>query len=214
MGHDANFDKWLEQWDKAQGTPAFKSAPKPESRPKTPDFFGIGETKPRDSNSFSLNEVDTQYWNRIYKMSRHQGDDPDIFAEDGLTGQPTIEEDPLASKSPLKKQRETPSKDDLGEKGEELANTANPIHPPSRGDDSRAHVTGEFADGKKLREINDMKLSLHALQGKLNANPKFGAYGKEAPEIKKIQGQIDEIKSKLDHLSNSLSPDFVADEES
>ena len=210
MGHDANFDKWLEQWDKAQGTGAFKSAPKPETKPKTPDFFGIGETKPRDT-SFSLNEVDTQYWNRIYKMSRHQGDDPDIFSE--LKTQPTIEDDPLASK-PLKQQRDTPDEDELGGKSKELGNTANPIYPSSRGDDSRAHVTGEFADGKKLREINDMRLSLHALECKLNANPKFGAFGKESPEIKKIQGQIDEIKEKINHLSNSLSPDFIEDEQS
>jgi hypothetical protein len=212
MGHDANFDKWVEQWEKAQKTDAFKVAPKPESRQKTSDFFGIGETKPFEKDSFSLNEVDAQYWNRVYKMSRHQGDDPDIFQE--LKTLPNIDDDPIASKSPLKKQRETPSKDDLGEKGEEIAAAAHPIHPSTRGDDSRAHVTGEFADGKKLREINDMKISLHALQGKLNANPKFGAYGKEAPQITKIQDQIDEIKEKIDNLSNSLSPDFVTDEES
>jgi hypothetical protein len=57
-----------------------------------------------------------------------------------------------------------------------------------------------------------MKHNLYNLEVKLNSNPKFGAYGTEAPEIKKIQKQIDELKNKINDLSSSLSPDFVQDE--
>lgn len=210
MGHDAKFDKWLEQWDKAQKTEAFKSVPKPESTSKTPDFFGIGETKPRQNNGFSLNEVDSQYWKRVYKLSKGEN-----IQE--LKGIPNIDDDPLQSKTAEKDdegERETPEKDDLADKTKKMANTANPTIPSTIGKDQRPVVTGEWADGKKLREINDMKISLHSLQGKLNANPKFGAYGKESPQITKIQDQIDELIEKIDNLSNSLSPDFVVDEES
>lgn len=209
MGHDAKFDKWLEQWDKALQTDSFKLEPKPVEK-KTPDFFGIGETKPRDK-SFSLNEVDTKYWKNLYKLSKGE------YITEELTGIPNIDKDPLQSKTAEDEDegnRETPDKNDLGEKTKKMANTANPTIPSTIGKDQRPVVTGEWGDGKKLREINDMKISLHALQGKLNAHPRFGAYGKESPQITKIQDQIDELIEKIDNLSNSLSPDFVVDEES
>lgn len=210
MGHDAKFDKWLEQWDKASKTESFKSVPKPVAEPKTLDFFGIGETKPRQ-DKFSLNEVDSKYWKNLYKLSKGE------YITEELTGIPSIDDDPLQSKTAEDDdggERETPDRDELGKKTKKMANTANPTIPSTIGKDQRPVVTGEWEDGKGLREINDMKLSLYKLESKLNADPKFGAFGPEAPSIKNIQGQINDLKEKIDKLSNSLSPDFVADEES
>jgi hypothetical protein len=118
---------------------------------------------------------------------------------------------PIGS-TPQGKLRDVPTKDSLATKAAELGNTANPVYPSTRGDDSRSNVTPNWSDGDGLRELVEMKHKLSELQVKINSHPKFGAYGPDSPEIKKIQNQINELKSKIDSLSNSLSPDFVQDE--
>jgi len=217
---NAELEKWMDVWAKAQEQGIFPETPKEqEVNPQQyqTDYFGNVRAAAlgSDKNREILSECDAKYWNQLYKRTKGE-----VVTEEA---KPTTEqtskvkgvgtEEPLASE-PQGKLRDVPSKDDLGTKAAELGNSANPIYPSTRGEDQRKHVTPEWADGKGLRELVYMKHNLYNLEVKINSNPKFGAYGPEAPEIKKIQGQIDELKYKIDELSNSLSPDFVQDENS
>jgi hypothetical protein len=206
MRDDKEFNNWCGKWEAALKTPAFKSKnPPQETKQEKTDFFGNALPKSSDK-PVCLNEVDTKYWKFLAGKSN-------LFEQDTLTAEPTINSNPLGSKS-LKSQRDLPTPNELGDKARELGNTANPVYPSTRGADWRNKVTPEWSDGPKIREIANMYRNLYELQCKLNYNPRFGAFGEDSNDISKIQSQIDEIKYSIDKLSDSLSPDFVSDENS
>src|SRR5271166_2562396 len=150
-------DKWMANWAKAQQTDAFKSAPKSvEKKVFSENVFG--EATRKDKVVPKLKNVDTKYWNQVYKASKGER----------IINEQKIVDDPLGSE-PIGKQRDVPGKPELGVKGAELANTGNPIYPSTRGDDTRKHVTPDWADGVKLRELVNMKHSLYELEVKLNS---------------------------------------------
>ena len=211
---DSELEKWMSVWEKSQEKNIFPETPKQDINQQVYSSDYFGNVRKDSKETVALNDCDIKYWNQVYKLSNHDGEAPDIFTP--LNEQPSKvdgigTEAPLASQ-PQGKLRDVPSKGDLGVKGAELANTANPIYPSSRGEDQRKHVTPEWEDGKGLRELVYMKHNLYNLEVKINSSPKFGAYAPDSPEIKKIQVQIDELKHKMDELSNSLSPDFIQDE--
>lgn len=210
---NAELEKWMDVWEKAQEKGIFPETPKQEINPQVYQTDYFGNVCKDGKDTVSLNECDAKYWSQVYKLSKGGIKAPDVTKINEQTSK--IDgigtEEPLASKS-QGKLRDVPARDDLATKGAELGNTANPVEPPSRGEDQRKHVTPEWGDGKGLRELVYMKHNLYNLEVKLNSNPKFGAYGEEDTAIKKIQTQIDELKHKIDELSNSLSPDFVQDE--
>lgn len=202
-------EKWMDKWDAAQEKGIFNDAPKPAA-PEMSDFFG--NYRPAESDNFNPNDVDAKYWDKVYRHSNNQSDAPDPLADDAVINEDTKEN--IWEKPQTQKLRDTPSKDSLANAAAELANTGNPIYPSTRGMDQRNKVTPDWADGMKVREIAEMKYKLYTLECKLNSSPKFGAFGKDAPEVTGIQDQIDDIKERLDKLSNALSPDFIEDESS
>ncbi len=206
---NAELEKWMDVWEKAQEKGIFPETEKQEINPQVyqTDYFG---NVVKNKETVSLNECDVKYWNQVHKMAK-SGNGTDIFKEQTSKVDGVGTEGPLASQ-PQGKLRDVPTKDGLATKAAELGNTANPIEPPSRGEDQRKKVTPEWSDGKGLRELVYMKHNLYNLEVKINSNPKFGAYGEDSSEIKKIQSQIDELKHKIDELSNSLSPDFIQQE--
>lgn len=206
---NSELEKWMDVWEKAQEKNIFPNEPKQDINPQVYSTDYFGNVRKDGKETVNLNDCDAKYWNQVYRLSKHGT--PDITDEQLNEQTSKISDDPLGSE-PQGKTREVPTKSDLGVKGAELGNTANPIEPPSRGEDQRKHVTPEWADGKGLRELVYMKHNLYNLEVKINSSPKFGAYGSDSPEIKKVQTQIDELKHKIDELSNSLSPDFVQDE--
>jgi hypothetical protein len=208
---DAELEKWMDIWEKSQEKNIFPPEPKQDINPQVYQTDYFGNICKGDKDTVVLNDCDAKYWSQVYHLSKRGNDTPDILHEQTSKINGIGTEEPLAS-APQGKLREVPSRSDLGVKGAELGNTANPIEHPSRGDDSRTHVTPEWADGKGLRELVYMKHNLYNLEVKINSNPKFGAYGEEAPEIKKIQTQIDELNHNIDELANSLSPTFMSDE--
>jgi hypothetical protein len=207
---DADLEKWMKVWEKSQADGIFPEEPKQQDiNPQVYSSDYFGNARKNGNEKVALNDCDAKYWSQVYNLSKGGN----ILHEEEFTKVDGVgTEEPLAS-TPQGKTRKVPSKSALGDKATELANTANPLlQPSSRGEDQRNHVTPEWSDGKGIREIVYMKHNLYNLEVKLNSNPKFGAYGTEAPEIKKIQKQIDELKNQINDLSNSLSPDFVQDE--
>jgi len=205
---DADLEKWMKVWEKSQEAGIFPEEPKQQDiNPQVYSSDYFGNARKNGNEKVVLNDCDAKYWSQVYNLSKG-----DILHEEEFTKVDGVgTEEPLAS-TPQGKIRKVPSRSALGEKGAELSNTANPIEPASRGEDQKNHVTPDWSDGKGIREIVYMKHNLYNLEVKLNSNPKFGAYGTEVPEIKKIQKQIDELKNKINDLSSSLSPDFVQDE--
>jgi hypothetical protein len=210
---NAELEKWMDVWEKAQEKGIFPETPKQEVNPQVYQTDYFGNVRKDGNDTVTLNECDVKYWNQVHALAKGGKVVTDVTKLNEQTSK--IDgigtEEPLASQ-PQGQLRDVPAKNDLGVKGAELANTANPIFPDSRGEDQRKKVTPEWEDGKGLRELVYMKHNLYNLEVKLNSNPKFGAYGEEAPAIKKIQTQIDALKHKIDELSNSLSPDFIQQE--
>jgi hypothetical protein len=224
-----DLEKWAEKWDKALADGVFETpkehVPSPEVNPS--DFFG--NWRPAAANGEVIKDVDSQYWNNVYKLSSHSGEyhDPlEVEHDAAMTGTEPVsiseeldQKDINASKDRVSKLqdkplRNTPSKEDLGVKAKELGNTANPIYPESRGKDQRRHVTPSWTDGPQLLELVNMKLNLYKLEVKLNSDKNFGAFQGDTQKMKEVQDQIEFLKGEIDKLSNSLSPDFIEDENS
>lgn len=208
---NADLEKWMTAWENAQEKGIFPTEQKQDINPQVYSSDYFGNVRKQGNEKIALNDCDAKYWSQVYNLSKGGNLTPDVVNEEFTKVDGVGTEEPLAS-TPQGKIRKVPSKPDLAEKGAELGNTANPVEPPSRGEDQKNHVTPNWSDGDSIRELVYMKHNLYNLEVKLNSNPKFGAYGTEAPEIKKIQKQIDELKNKMDDLSSSLSPDFIQDE--
>jgi hypothetical protein len=206
MNYEDDIEKWKAIWDKAQEKGIFGDSPKEEKAPDyKSDFFG--SWCPEENSATNYKDIDAKYWDKVYRLSNHQGETTDeVISEQ--------EKDDIWEKPQNQKLRNTPSKDGLSNASAELANTANPVEPPTRGIDQRKKVTPNWADGMKVRELAEMKYNLFNLENKLNMNPKFGSYSGDSPEIKGIQTQIDDLRDRIDKLSNSISPDFIEDESS
>lgn len=85
--------------------------------------------------------------------------------------------------------------------------TVNPTHFATLGNDQDLRVTPNFSDGPLLRELNALKLSLYELEGKVNA-----AYAQdEEKKENSLRKELDSVRSKVDELSNKLTPHPIDD---
>jgi hypothetical protein len=184
---DADFAKWMEQWEKAQKEGVFASAPKPSEQP-TSDYFGV--YRPKGENV--IRDVDAKYWDKVYRLSSHQGDSPD----------PLLNEDyePVENKE-LAPTTEFDGKK-IGKITDELGGLANPVSPVHRGKDKTSKVTPNWAGGKDIIELHKMKVQLQKLEDKIAVDPM---------QKSKVDQQIKDLWNKIDELSDSLNPDYEKD---
>lgn len=204
-----NFEKWQSQWDKAVQEKVFadtSNAPKDSGSGYT-DFFGV------QNNAVGkiIQDADTEYWNKVYRMSSHMGQAPNPLEEEEhdpkMQGDSpvTISEDaPVENKelAPTTK----PDGKSVSKITDELGGLANPVRASTRGVDANNRVTPSFAGGEELIELHKMKEQLQKLEDKLAADPMVENKG-----AKKVMSQIDALWKQIDELSNTLSPDFVRD---
>lgn len=78
----------------------------------------------------------------------------------------------------------------------------NPVYKNTLGPDQELKVTPNFTDGDILRELNSLKLSLHALEDKINS---AYALGKEKEEDS-LRKELEKVRSKVDELSAKIIP--------
>jgi hypothetical protein len=123
-----------------------------------------------------INECDAKYWAQVYARSSHSGEAPDI-----------LKEEPEATKSQVMQMSKA------------VGNSANPVYPPSDGKDQNPRVTPNWTDGKELRELADLKKQLEKLESEMNAEEGVGKSGDS------IQKKINNMREKLENLSNSLT---------
>lgn len=190
-----DFDTWMDQWDKAQKDGVFDDAAKPIT--PTPqnyadDFFGTH----RPAEKTSIRDVDAEYWNQVYKMSKGE----DSFDHEGMTGEPvTIQEDAPVDKKELVKTTKSDNKS-VANITDDLGGLANPVHASQRGHDKYDKVTPNWAGGEDLVELHNLKVSLQELEDKVASAPM-------QPD-KKVLAQIKSLWTKINELSDSLNPDF------
>jgi hypothetical protein len=217
MDYD-DFNKWCDQWEKAQKKGIFKDAPKPIV--PTPnyaeeDFFG-NYRPPQESE---IGEPDAEYWRQVYDRSQHPGTAPDVAEpeerivgsgeEDEVLHEDTLDpyaddEDDSATDMPV---RPKYNKKSLEDTADAIAKAANPIYHYSKGKDQQPRVTKNWSDGDELVELHKIKIQLEKLESKMNAADAVG----ESAQARKIQKQIAQMWEQIDKLSDSLTPDFVND---
>ena len=211
MDDKEKFDQWVDQWAKAQEEGVFKDAAKPVAKENqyADDFFG----NHRPQTSTKLQDLDAQYWNTVYRMSKDMGDAPDVLSDEeehdpAMTGEvPAIisEDAPVGGKNDFKLAPTTkPDGKSSSKINDELGGLANPVNKSSRGKDANNRVTPNWAGGQEIIELHKMKEQLQKLEDKVAVDPMVENKG-----TKKIMNQIDALWKKIDELSDTLTPEFV-----
>lgn len=183
------FSDWAEMWEKAQKE-VFKDAPKPPA-PSRLDYFG----QSLEVEDIPLRECDAKYWNKVYKLSNHQGDTPDLLSEE------TSEEIVKPSEwegEPIK------------DKAKTLADNPNPVqHPTFKRDGfsektKTTRVSAGWAAEHRIKELHDMKVKLYELENKMS-----DAEGLNETKAKSIQTKIDALKKQIDTLSDEFKGNWA-----
>jgi hypothetical protein len=178
-----DIEKYAAIWEKALENGAFKDDPQPKASRNSDaensffgsDFFGQNYSSEYDMDS-PLNESDTQYWAKICRMAG--GKYVDSLAEEV-----------------------TPTKSEIKDNAEKMANVHNPTYSASLGKDGfdPDKVTQNWGvGGKEHFDLEDLKKRLEQFESKLNS---LNAKGKSTKEA---QDKIDGIKKQIDDLSDSL----------
>jgi hypothetical protein len=200
MDNKEQFDKWVDQWAKAQEQGVFGES-KPTQDPTGfgtlpgPDFFGVYKPTNKD-----LSNVDSEYWRQVYQMSAHSGEAPDVVGDEAVITEELNDEE----KETLDYTK--PDKKSVSKITDDLGGLSNPVKANTRGKDNINKVTPNWTCGDDLVELHNMKIKLQKLEDKLAADPMM-----EQKKTKSVLSQINSLKEKIDDLSNSLSPDFQTD---
>jgi hypothetical protein len=105
----------------------------------------------------------------------------------------------------LQEEKETP-KDELKKMSSRMADSNNPVHPDSLGNDQDTVVVQNWGvGGKEIEKLAEIKIKLEQLESRLNAEEGMGNSGKGISE------QIKKIKKDIDELSNSLNGSRMGD---
>lgn len=83
----------------------------------------------------------------------------------------------------------------------------NPIHFASKGNDQELRVTPNFTDGDIIRELNDIKIKLEALEREVHS----AFINDQDAQEKKLQKQLDNLRNKFEELSDKLTPHPIED---
>lgn len=91
------------------------------------------------------------------------------------------------------------TKEQEAEVAKAMGNAANPIYPYSAGKDQEVKVNQNWgAGGKEIEQLAELKAKLEQLEGKITATEVNGG------STKSVQSEIDELRKKIDDLSDSL----------
>lgn len=124
-------------------------------------FFGLDQ----DYSEVPLDKTDSKYWNDVYNQS--------VGKEQILT------------------EESKPSKDDIKNHTEKLANVHNPIRPETVGKDA------DYSEEINLQELIDLKLALEKLEIKMNTDEGLGQKNDVQTKMKSLKKQIDELSDSL-----------------
>lgn len=223
---EQDFDKWVDQWEKAMQSDAFTSKkPTPKEVDNQSGFFGLWNQK----DTGTLDNTESQYWSDVYNTMSEK--DPQVLTEAKKnSNKPKKEASVKGGELPIKqkKGKDDPKEDypppaakakstlpgtkqdsdTEGDVAKHFAKQMNPLQTSTKGKDALPRkVTPEFSCGKELVELNNMKKNLGVLESKLGSARALA----KTKEADKLQKQIDDLWERLDKLSDDLSPDFLSD---
>jgi hypothetical protein len=141
---------------------------------------------------------DQGYWNAVYEKMTSYDDAPDIAAPEMITEE--NQKDKITVPTPIKPNL---TDKEMGDVVKSKANAANPVNPASVGKDQ--DYKPNMADVYQLEQLHDMKIKLYDLECKLNEKDALA----KSKEGVKIQVQIEDIKKKIDELSDAITPNFL-----
>ena len=192
------FDKYVNQWEKAQADGVFDDAPSPPAPPaQEPDFFG--NYRP-NKDVTDIKDVDSDYWNHVYKLSRHSGDSPDPLDE--LQPMNEVRDDRTTKFTLVKTTK--PDGKSSGKITDELGGLSNPNNRSNRGEDQRSRVTPNWAGGDDIQELQAMKMNLEKLESKINASEGLG----DMKKMKSLMNKMESLRKQIDELSDGIPPEF------
>jgi hypothetical protein len=190
----ASMDDWVDMWEKAQADGVFANAPRPKAH-NPGSYFGM-QYAGADAD-LPPAEADTEYWNQVYQRSSNAGDAPDV-AEPIITEQ----KKPVEKLRKKKKRRiNEDAKSDVGDIAKVQGRTPNPIYHYNVGKDQEPHVTPNWSSGPELNQLIELKVKLHALEGKVNT---MLGQGKSDRQVQKLEAELRKLRTRLDELSDSL----------
>lgn len=179
-----DLERLAQVWDKALAQGIFNDAPN-RSQPKGSaevDFFG---QMPTVYNT-DIRDSDMEQWNNVL-------------------GAQSISEESLLT------EEKAPSKGAVRKHTKKLANTNNPVYPNTKGPDSKSpDPEGNFAGGKNLEKLIDLKKKLHQLKAELTKSETLEMMGgKGEAKVAKLEKSIDSLSDEIDELSDSLNGSII-----
>jgi len=93
----------------------------------------------------------------------------------------------------------TPSKKKIANHAKKLASSNNPVYPNTVGKDSKIKPATDFAGGKNLQKLIDMKDQLHNLKVDLTKGETLGK------DVRKMRSAVENISREIDKISDMLN---------
>jgi hypothetical protein len=109
--------------------------------------------------------------------------------------------DPLMGGKPSRERQS-----DFAKRASSLARSPNPVYYYSHGKDQDLHVTPNWSNGEQLEAVTKAKLELFELENKINALEGQGKWSN-----KDLEKKIEELRDRLDNLSDELAPGILED---
>lgn len=187
MDQHSQFNNWMNLWDKAQEKWADETPQKPV---KHTNFFGLQNNPVPEEASVTPEEG--AYWRSVYDRAE-EIKEPVLFTEEETEGWRKL----------------------LTPPGKDVTFFHHPQHVSSVGMDQGkspyepTRVAPNFTDGKELRELNDLKVKLEKLESTLLS--KEIKAGKANVPAKDYKVELDKLRSKIDDLSDRLTPEPAQD---
>jgi hypothetical protein len=188
-----DFEKWLNQWDKVSEQFSKEYAEELAKAPKNGDSFGGSFFNSFASTEEPQQEIEDDFnWRDIYARAVELD-----YSKEDLLNEMVPAQDSEANPGEVKFGGRPPTK-------------SNPIHYASvgndqEGDDGHTRVSKNFSDGDELRELDDIKRRLQAMEDKFMANDVL------QKKTESIQKELDSLRERAKKLSQQINTEPMND---
>lgn len=205
MDDRENFEKWMKQWaeaEKQMAQEAGKEVPEPEPL-RTSYFTGTPAEQDFVDNSDNSSNDD---WHDIYRRAM----EIDYTKETLITDSTNSVNVAYAGSEGYGLQSGV-DKPKLSKEGKK-AYVNNPIHFASVGndqedDEGHVRVTGNFSDGKEIRELDEIKRRVEEMERKFHEADVLN----KKTERSKLQNELKKLRDRVKQLSEKMVSDPQSD---
>jgi len=172
MDHRDELENWQKKWEENQHLFPKKKEEIPFAKNTTDSFYG-GLSERKEK--IDPKDIDSKYWDKVKELVLEGDDGTSILVETAVQDVAKV-----------------------------MASSPNPVHPNTTGNDDSLEPrgTGATYTDEDLNELNEMKIKLHELQGKLLTAETKG------DDVAKFEKQLNDLKEKIDEFSTMLGQEF------